>query len=122
MEDSAITLRSALEQTRPSCSSAGFPAELRERVSLWIVKRSAEGVAGEALAKQLGIAASTVRRWAAAVESPRAEGTGGFLPVTVQEVSSSHRELGGLVLHTPAGYRISGLFVEELIVVLRGLE
>ena len=40
----------------------------------------------------------------------------------VQEVSSSCREQGGLVLHTPAGYRVSGLFVEELIAVFRGLE
>ena len=122
MADTAIILRTELERARPVRRNLGFPPELRERVGRWAVGRRREGVDVRSLSEELGVSTTSIRAWSRAVERPGDGGAGRFLPLTVRSTDAAHRATEGPVLRAPGGYQVTGLQVEEIITVLRGLE
>ena len=74
------------------------------------------------LAPQLGVSATTLRNWERAADRGSDQKTSGFLPVVVKAEGLPTAPESGLTLHTPQGYRVSGLGLHELVAVLRGLE
>lgn len=122
MVDTAETLGAELRRSRPKVSGDGFPPELRERVGRWVSIQEASGIKLAVLAQQLGISTTTARSWARAAGSGTPPGSGQFLPVVLRPAEASEAQCVGPTLHTPQGYRVNGLDLNELIAVLRGLE
>ncbi len=75
-----------------------------------------------ALAVQLGTSTASLRTWSHGVDSMQTEGRERFLPVVVQGPGGSKGSVAEVVLHTPGGYSVSGLGLDELVARLRGLE
>ena len=97
---------SALKQALASAERSGvgraYPAAIRERVIAYVERRRAEGVADEAIGRELGISPMTFRRWAGRRAS-------GFVLATVDAPFAAPV---GVVVHGPRGLRIDGLDLE----------
>lgn len=122
MADTATTLRAELARCRPERASIGFPAALRRRAGRWLSGQQALGSSWTTLGRALGISPTTARQWGLAIEAGSPDPEAGFLPVVVDEGQPGVGLTAGPVLHTPHGYRVTGLQPEELLAVLRGLE
>lgn len=118
----AAALRAELARKRPRAITQGYPRELRSRAGAWLLEQHSAGRTWKSLADQIGISSSAANIWArAAAESPAA--TPSFLPVVVS--SNAERidvATGSAILHTPSGYRVSGLDLDDLLTMLRDLE
>lgn len=117
--DTAETLRTELHRTR---SSEGFPSELRERAGRWALAQLATGARLADLASRVGVSATSLRAWSRSLSSSPESSGGTFLPVVVRTEGVGSPPGGGPVLHTPQGYRVTGLGTDELVAVLRRLE
>ena len=122
MVDTADTLRTALRNHRPKLSGDGFPPALRERVGRWVAAQEGGGERLSDLAPLLGVSATSLRSWARAADRGSDQKTSRFLPVVVKAEGLPTAPESGLTLHTPQGYRVSGLGLHELVTVLRSLE
>lgn len=122
MTDTAETLRTILMDSRPERSGDGYPPEVRERVGRWAATQQAAGTKLTRLAPQLGISATSLRNWMREVDVAYPARPSQFLPVVVKADGEFVTPMGGMRLHTPQGYWVSGLGLNELVVLLRGLE
>jgi len=122
MTDTVDALRAALRSERPKNSGDGYPPALRERVGRWVSAQEAGGARLAELAQQLGVSATSLRTWARSAGGSQEKKTSGFLPVVVKSEGIPAVLESGLMLHTPQGYRVSGLGLHELVSVLRSLE
>lgn len=120
--DTSETLRADLRCSRSSGSGDGYPPALRERVGRWVLAQQATGARLSALAQQVGVSATSLRVWARAVDGCPGARPAEFLPVVVRSGAGAAAPAGGPELHTPQGYRVSGLGLDELVAVLRRLE
>jgi transposase-like protein len=89
-----------------------YPQELRSRAASYLHEQDAAGVGARAVAAELGLPVMTLKRWARQVPVR-------FRPVLV---SSSPAVRGSApVLVTPGGYRIEGLALDDVAMLLRAL-
>ncbi len=118
----ATALRAELARKRPRSITQGYPRELRSRAGAWLLEQHSAGQPWKSLADQIGISSSAANIWArAAAESPA--GPARFLPVVVSSNAERiDQATGSAILHTPSGYRVSGLGLDELLTMLRDLE
>ena|SRR5689334_19144682 len=93
-----------------------YPQSLRDRVVRWARERRRRGAGWLELAVEIGIAAESLRRW-----TTRDEPSAALVPIRIvgeaDDVDAERR----LRLLTPAGYRVEGLTIAEVIVLLRSL-
>lgn len=94
-----------------------YPTALRQRIVEWVDREVAIGTSESECGEALGVPMHRFELWRQRdreqeVEKAPAE----FVPV---EVSAAVGE--GLVLSTPAGYRVGGLTVAEAIAMLKAL-
>ena len=124
MADTEQTLRAALELARPYRRPHGFPVALRMRVATWALSQQASGVGKTALARRLGVATKTLGDWLAQLtpaevgdDKPR------FVPVIIapEMPRSASQQAEEIVVHSPCGYRVEGLKLDELLQVLQVL-
>lgn len=94
-------LKQALASAERSGVGRAYPAAIRERAIAYVERRRAEGVADEAIGRELGISPMTFRRWVGARHSAFALAT-----LVVPEAAAPS---GALVVHGPRGLRIEGL-------------
>jgi len=93
-----------------------YPQSLRDRVARWARGRRQRGAGWRELAAEIGIAAESLRRWATRDEAATA-----LVPIRVVDETEGVDAEPCLRLITPAGYRVEGLTVAEVIVVVRSL-
>jgi hypothetical protein len=90
-----------------------YPAELRQRVAAWAMRRHAQGASWEAIKAELGQKFDTVRRWCLAAGSSRA--------LARVRVVSERVEPRLVSVVSPAGFRIDGVTMGEAAALLREL-
>jgi len=110
------TARALLLRTRPRRSADGYPAEVRARVKELAVAELAAGHNLDSLSRSLALHRSTLGRWI--TEAPMAAPS--FVPVVVSPPARP-APMPGLVVVSPAGYRIEGLDFVGAIAALREL-
>ena len=105
------------------------PDELKLRVMAYAHRRRKQGRPLTEIAGRLGVGERTLRRWFqrewAEVRRERVEEGEGFRQVSIvstdPEPGGVIREHEGLILTTPAGYRVEGLEVKSAAYLLRVL-
>lgn len=126
------TARSLLRRTRPRRHADGYPADVRAQVVALAQTRVAEGRSVHAVARELGLHGSTLRRWlepslaaAPAFVSVTVEPAGVSRPgpdgATVVEAAGCPASSGPLTLTSPSGFRLEGLGLDDAITALRRL-
>lgn len=105
-----------------------YPENLRQAVSSYAGERLRHGGRHPAICGELSLAPATVKRWmqTRAPESPTAQQTGKFRAVAVireERRPRAENNFGSAscCLTSPAGYRVEGLGVEQIVYVLREL-
>ena len=102
----------ALKQALASAERGGvgraYPAAIRERAIAYVGRRRAEGVADEAIGRELGISPMTFRRWVGARPSA-------FTLATIVEPEAAAPPSGALVVHGPRGLRVEGLDLAAVV-------
>ena len=124
MADTEQSLRAALELARPHRRPHGFPVALRMRVAKWALSQQASGVGKTALAKRLGVATKSLGDWLELLTPARVrDDKPRFLPVVIapEMPRSPSRQAEEIVVHSPCGYRVAGLKLDELLQVLQVL-
>ena len=90
-----------------------FPALLRHRITAWVRTRRDRGDWWSELAREIGVPAATLQRWAAA----SADGVVEMRPVDVIDAPPP----GTVTLVSPTGLRIEGVAIADAITILRGI-
>ncbi len=121
MSDTVAALCAEIKRKAPHPRCQGFPSELRSRIGRWALARHAHGTSWGRLAIQLGISRYSMRIWARQAEE-QSTSEDKFLPVIIRPEPLATEPSEHIVLHTPSGYRVTGLELETLIPLLRGLE
>ncbi len=91
------------------------PGPLRAEIVTWARGLQATGYGVEAIAREIALTGSTLRRWLRAGEEE-----GGFRRVRLR-ASAKRPGSGGLALVSPGGYRLEGLSLEEAVDAIRRL-
>jgi hypothetical protein len=92
-----------------------YPAQLRSQVLAHVERRRHAGIALEAVAAELGLAATTLRKW-------KHDAAGTARPAFVEvEIVSPSAPPSALVVHGPAGLRIEGATLAEIAELVRRL-
>jgi transposase len=92
-----------------------YPAHLRTQVLAHVERRSRAGIALESIAAEVGLSATTLRKW-----KRNAAGTARPAFCEVEIVSPSAPP-SALVVHGPAGLRIEGATIAEVAELVRRL-
>ncbi len=117
ISDEGKQLRSEIAKLRPD-KRRRYGEELRSRILDWIMRCNAEGMADAECAKVIGIKAYRIlmwRRYAARMADEDRERLA-LVPIDSTPLTSPQ-----LTLTTPSGYRVVGLSVSQLVLLLRGL-
>ena len=112
-------LRKAIEVSRAAWQGPRWRCSegLRQEIVEYARHEVASGASVRAAARRLGVSNSTLTRW---LEEGRQPST--FRPVEVQIAEEPAQEPSGeLVLVSPGGYRVEGLDVEQLAMLLSRL-
>jgi transposase-like protein len=99
--------------TIPRGRGRRIPAALRKRITEWATARRGRGTWWSELARQVGVPAQTLMRWAAA----RNERSLLLRPVEVLESAPDR----SVTIVSPSGLRVEGLTITDVITILRGL-
>ncbi len=78
-------------------------------------KALSEGVPRSVVLRRLGISATALKKW---MNPEKKDGCGGFRQI---KIAASGKNAGSPVLITPAGYRVEGISIENLVHLLRML-
>ena len=105
---SLAELRQLLLTNRPRRSCDGYPARVRAAVVAAALDLVVAGWTPTALARELGLAATTLVLWLRRPVEPS------FRPVTVIEPSPPRGWSSSLTLVTPGGYRVEGLDIHAV--------
>jgi transposase len=92
-----------------------YPAHLRAQVLAHVERRRRAGIALEAVATELGVAATTLRKWQRTATSTAPPA---FCEV---EIVAPSAPPSALVVHGPAGLRIEGATLTEIAELVRRL-
>lgn len=90
-----------------------FSPSLRQRIAAWVAVQRERGVWWCDLAREIGVPAETLKRWAA----PRSTSST-LRPVEVIDAPP----IGTVTLVSPTGLRIEGVAIVDAIAILRGLQ
>ena len=127
--DEAATFHPEISKLRTDKARRYF-AELKRRILEWVNRANASGIDAEGCARMLGITrGSRITKWQQAANKKKAKTLSSMVAtskpgdeaVTLVPVAVETRDVGQLVLVTPAGHRIEGLSflqVGELLTVL----
>ncbi|MBM4079949.1 MAG: hypothetical protein FJ278_09640 [Planctomycetes bacterium] len=99
----------------------GYPAALRSKIVEYAGLRRQKGTGSWSVARELGVAASSLDRWlrnASGSCGPRRSKA--LVPVVVRKPGEENARK--LVVVTPRGYRVEGLGLDAAVALLRGLE
>ena len=112
-----------LEEVRTAIRALGkrgrttrIPEPVRERVLAYAQTEQRQGKSWHAIARELGLSVSAVRRWAQASSQQRPRRL-----ARVRVVADRPEPRGTVVLVSPQGYRIEGLALEQALRVLADL-
>jgi len=94
-----------------------LPAPVRAEAAAWADRQRAAGATMSAVARELGVADETVRRWGS--RSGRATRATALVPVEI--ITDEPARSRTLTVIAPGGYRVEGLTVEEAAMLLRVL-
>jgi transposase len=92
-----------------------YPARLRTQVLAHVEQRRRAGIALQAVAAELGLSATTLRKW-----KRHAAGTAHSVFCEVEVVGSTAPP-SAIVVHGPAGLRIEGATVADIAELVRRL-
>ncbi len=110
------SMRALLETNRPRSWNLGYPPAVRARVRAYIAARRATGNTPTAIAAELGLSRQSVMGWAT-----EERGLATFVPVEVVLDPRQVTAPPSLVLTSPRGYRVEGLDVAAMGVLLERL-
>ena len=113
VEKFALKFRAAVQERGEQGPRNRYPAVLRSEAVAFLQARVAQGVKEGQVAEELGVDARTLRGWAGQATEPKA------MFRRVEMVAESKQ--ASVVVYGPAGIRIEGLSVAELVEVMRGL-
>jgi len=120
----AVGIREAISRLEASGPKRRYDRELREQIFEYTERWQRLGVSRPRLAEAAGLSIKTVDNWRrAARKSTAATATTAKAPVAVR-IREDHRDSrrpGGVVLVTPAGYRLEGLDAASALEIVRGL-
>jgi DNA-binding transcriptional regulator YiaG len=134
--DSAEARRLAQMIERERTRSGSLPPNVREVATAFARRRSEAGVSQEAIADELGLSTMTVHRWlssrllavpSAARESETPTAAARNKPPRLRPVhvvcskSRGASSKSVLVVISPAGFRVEGLVLADLLTLLRGV-
>lgn len=120
-------VRALIRSHRPS-SGAGYPEVVRTTVVAYTQQCRAQGQRWAHIGAAIGLSSTTLVNWS------QPQGT--FLPVDLGDRPAEARAVettalaiapsrpvppGGLVLHTPDGFRLEGLDLHQALALLQGL-
>jgi len=109
------TLRRALTSRRRG--RGRLPTALRAPALAYARRRRRDGAGVAAIAAELGLCSETIRRW---TRGPMAAvAPAGLVPIEV--VADDTPAPRALTLHSPSGFRIDGLSLDEAAALLRAL-
>jgi transposase len=92
-----------------------YPAHLRGQVLAHVERRRRAGIALKAVAAELGLAATTLRKW-------KRNAAGAAHPAFCEvEIVPASAPPSALVVHGPAGLRIEGATLTEIAELVRRL-
>jgi hypothetical protein len=100
----------------PAWSWPAILAALRERIIAWTAERRARGDEWCELSRELGVAAATLQRRAAA----RPERALSLRPVDVIDMSDDEPSARTVTVVSPSGLRVEGVTVADAITIVRG--
>jgi hypothetical protein len=93
-----------------------YPPELRDRITSWVRRQRADGIAWRELADEIGMSWRTLLRWT----SPRtARAWPALVPVEV--VANTVDRNRAIRIVTPGGLRIEGITIADAITLAREL-
>ena len=113
--------RALVADHRPAHARHGYPDHVRQAVVRYASPLVAAGRSVASLAAEVGLAPPTLGRWLAA---DRPDEPSGFVPVLVDDRPPAWPTgfpTATLTLVTPGGFRVEGLQLDALLVLLRGL-
>lgn len=135
-------VRALIRAHRPS-SGTGYPEEIRQKVVVYARQRRAKGQHWAHIGMEIGLSSTTLVNWSqprrkvppvAVVDTTAEQSTatptqGQFLPVAVIDKSSEASVVARLlptpthclILHTPAGFRLEGLDLQQALALLEVL-
>jgi len=94
-----------------------YPESARRAVLAHVERRRHEGVALSRVAEELGMSATTLRKWKQQEQAPLAATT----PFREVEIITAHATATGLVVHGPYGLRIEGATIADIAELVRRL-
>ena len=116
MMDQAAEFRARLSELRQRGGKRWrTPGPLRAEIVAWARGLQSRGYGAEAIAREIVLSGSTLRRWLSAGEED-----GGFRRVKLRALAGK-RGSGGPVLVSPGAYRLEGLSLGEAIDAFRRL-
>jgi hypothetical protein len=116
MNDRAAEYRAKLDEMRHRGGKRWrTPPGLRDEITVWAKRLRTEGHVLGSIAATIGLSETTLGKWL----SP-GRGEGELRPVRLTADGTSPSR-SGLVVVTPAGFRLEGLTVDEAVDVLRRL-
>lgn len=109
----ARELRRRVARLRRGRPGFRFSSSLRDRITAWVTMQRERGVWWCDLAREIGVPAETLKRWAA----PRSTSS------TLRQVEVIDAPpIGTVTLVSPTGLRIEGVAIVDAIAILRGLQ
>ena len=112
MEHGEVTLASLRRELRSRVAGRGrrYEPGLKARLIAYAVRRCREGIAVQAIARELGVVFETVRRWCVATAPAMRE-------VQISPEPSSRT----FTAVSPSGVRVEGLTLEDAAALLRAV-
>jgi len=108
------SLRKRIEALGPRRRGVRLPEKLRREVADYARHRRSEGVKVSDIARETGVSGESVRRWSCAKRTRLRA----LVPVRVRAEAPGH---DGIIIHTAHGHRVTGLDIEGVVRLLRGL-
>lgn len=113
-------LRALVRANRPK-NAEGYSEEVKRAVTAYAQARRGAGLRWEDIAAETGLSASTLLSWCKQKRR--------FLPVAITQAEpeaaavapSTPVPAAGLVLHTPSGFRLEGLDLQQALALLEVL-
>ena len=118
MSDTAILARihEAYACFTPSQSRVGYPREFQEMVARYTLARRQEGWSWREISNQLPVSSTAASTWMARLETEEA---GSLVAVqVVDDLAQPPPPVSGLVLTSPAGYRLTGMTLDQAALLL----
>jgi transposase-like protein len=114
MEHGEVTLASLRRELRSRVAGRGrrYEPGLKARLIAYAVRRRREGIAVQAIARELGVVFETVRRWCVATAPAPA-----MREVQISPEPSSRT----FTAVSPSGVRVEGLTLEDAAALLRAV-